>query len=187
MNKKELITSEINSQIDWNKSVAQVIAEQCETTPNSSYYFASSIYLRLIPSFGYVKISYDFNKLETAPYFSHILLVEQVDLKVIHGSLKFRTDNFIIESVELMGNKLKYAAEEPDSYEIVENLNEVLISSSSFSLLIVPEFSTGQVQFTFDIEEMSRFLIGGWEENISGKATLLERIRKALPNKTYSA
>ncbi|RDV11057.1 hypothetical protein DXT99_25395 [Pontibacter diazotrophicus] len=187
MNKKEIISPEINSQIDWNKSVAQIIAEQCETTPNSSYYLASSIYLRLIPSFGYVRISYDFNKLEIAPDFSHILLVEQLELKVIHGSLKFSTDNFRIESVELMGNRVKYATEEPDSYEIVQNLNEVLISSSSFSLLIVPEFSTGQVQFTFDKEEISRFLIGGWEENISGKATFLERIRNALPNTTYSA
>ena len=187
MDKQEIISPVLSSQIDWNKSIAQIIAEQCETTPNSAYFLASSIYIRLIPSFGYVKISYDFNKLATVPDFSHTLLIEEVELKVIDSSLKFRINNAEIESVELMGNRSKYATDAPDSFEIVQNLNKIIITSTSYSLLVIPEFSTAQVKFTFAKDDISDYLEGGWKENISGNATFLERIRKALPNKSYSA
>jgi hypothetical protein len=184
MNKEEIISPEFISQIDWNKSIAQIIAEKCETTPYSDYFLASSIYLRLIPSFGYVKISYDFNELENVIDFSHKLLVEQVDFDVIESSLKFRTDNFRIDNVELLGNRLKYSIEETDSFEEIQNLNEMLISGSSFRLLIVPEYSTAQVKFTFDEAEINKYLDKGWKESISERAALLERIRKAKPNKS---
>ena len=184
MNKEEIISPELINHIDWNKSIAQIIAVQCETTPNSDYFLASSIFLRLMPSFGYVKISYDFNESETLTAFSHKLLVEQVDFEVIESSLKIRTDNFRIESIELLGNRLKYSTEETDSFEIIQNLNEMLISSSNFSLLIVPEYSTAQVKFIFAEDEINKYLDESWKESISVSAALLERIRKAQPNKS---
>ncbi|GGG02189.1 hypothetical protein [Pontibacter amylolyticus] len=184
MNKEEIISPEILSQIDWNKSIAQIIAEQCETTPNSDYFLASAIYLRLIPSFGYVKISYDFNELENIPDFSHKLLVEQVNFEKIESSLKLRIDNFRIERIELLGNRLKYSTEESDSFEVIQNLNEMFLSGSNFSLLIVPEFSTAQVRFTFAKDGINKYLEESWKESISDRAVALERIRKAQPNKS---
>lgn len=55
----------------------------------------------------------------------------------------------------------------------------MLVSSSNLRLLIVSEFSTAQVRFTFAKDEINKYLDEGWKESISGRAVPLERIRKA--------
>ena len=119
----------------------------------------------MIPEFGYLKIYYDFQGAEGIHSYAHYLTIEKVEEKPLKGSFKVDTDHETIMTVEVLG--IEYF--DSSSHMTAQFMNELLITTKSYQLLIIPDWATSVVKFTFDKSEIESYLNSGWENGLKVK------------------
>ena len=164
--------------IDWHKQIGKIWAENCFWSTNDVWFNCTYLIIRLIPDFGSIKVYYGFQELEGISSYSHGLKIERDDVISIKGAFKIETEHELINRVDLFG--VEYNAIESNQSD--KFLNELLITTSAYQLLIKPEGTTGIVKFTFDRNEIENFLASGWNDLLEDKKVELKRIKETLHN-----
>lgn len=159
--------------IDWNKKLGKIWAESCSWRPNSPWFQCVFLKLRLLPDHGYVKIGYDFQETDKSHDYPHVLEISRDSERPIANSFKIEVPHEQIQMVGFLG---------VESFDTLENLtifsvNELLISTETHQLLVIPDWYTSVVKFTFENRAIQSYLETGWKENYRITDLELKRIK----------
>jgi hypothetical protein len=147
-----------------NQQLTSLLASNVILTAGQRWYDCFSIKLRHIPSFGHVKIYYEFDEIDSPVHFSHRLKFAICDLNDKDGSLgdnsydfkiKF-DDNFEVKKVKLLGRLILFTSDSKTNEH--REINIIHFQSDNVELLIRPEFSTARLLFCIDRQEINDFL-----------------------------
>lgn len=170
----------MENSVDWHKQIGKIWAENCFWTVNDVWFSCTYLKIRLIPDYGSLNVYYGFQESEGPFSYAHRLKIERVEDIGLKGSFKIDTDHETIKTVEL------YGVESYDERDNLEGryLNELLITTNNYKLLIIPDWTTSIGRFTFDKSEIEDYLAFGWRELMGYKQVKLKRIKETLHNQS---
>jgi hypothetical protein len=143
-------------------NLSSILASNVRHFANSKWFDCLSIRIRHLPSFGFLQMHYDFNKIEETFIFHHSLVISQISInnkdntigdEVYDFKLEFEQE-FKINSIYLLGRQRINQDENSDAFRI---LNAVHYVSDRQELLVATDWSTSRVIITTDKEEIQKF------------------------------
>ena len=143
-------------------NLSSILASNVRHIANSKWFDCLSIRIRHIPSFGFLQMHYDFDKLEEKLICNHKLVISQISInnkdnsignEVYDFKLTFE-EEFKINRIYLLGRQLSNQGENSDAFRII---NSVHYLSDSQELLVATDWLTSRVLITTNKEEIQKF------------------------------
>jgi hypothetical protein len=161
---QDIITLKDTLKSFLNLRLTSLLASNVRLQAGQKWYDCFSIKLRHIPSFGHLKLYYEFGDYDGPIEFSHqlksiICAIDDKDDSLGDKHYDFKVDfgnDFEVKKVKLLGQLISF--EENGQMNVLEEINIIHYQSDNFELLIRPEFSTSRLLFCIDRQEIQDFI-----------------------------